>query len=128
MSIILSHYLYQYQRNIRREAERISLARATMAFAQNYGDHTREVIRHLDLLHRYQQPSQRTLALRWRREAQFLLLLAFEDVSGLGYLAQLHPSKRSFIEHQSAHHRTQLLDLERSFTTIPVFSPPPRSA
>ncbi|GEM_PF-3884703 len=129
MSLILTTYLHEYRGRLHTRAHHISLKEAIDEFRTNYDDHTRGVSRNLDLIRRYRIPYDHAFAQPLLREARFSYLLAYEDLRYLGYLAKIHPGRRSHMERQFFIMHDHLMKLGvDSFHRTPQFSPPPRSA
>lgn len=128
---ILFSYRDQYQHDLRRDFYRRSKNHNTSLFTQRYRDHVREITLSLDFILRYHLPLENPLAQKQLKKAIFYLYLAFEDVKGLDFLADLHPSRRSFLKTLAELQFTELSALEesvRNFSFQHIFFPPSRSA
>ena len=132
MITMLTNYIHEYQIRLQQRAQRTSLTKAISHFTVDYRDHVRQIILHRSFVQNYRLPSSSSLAQHHLREARFNLLLAFEDVQILDYIARLHPRKQSYIEKEAALQFSRLGTLEEALMDIsshpPSFSPPPRSA
>ncbi|MBS3144412.1 hypothetical protein J4208_02400 [Candidatus Woesearchaeota archaeon] len=129
MSLLIGNYLHDYQERLRKRAHKLSVKKAVGQFTIDYRDHCRTISKNIDLISRYHLSRDHPFARPLLREALFSLLLAFEDLKGLEYLASLNPNKRSYIWNEVEVNYAHLHELEiASFYKTSQFSPPPRSA
>ena len=131
---ILTTYLEQYQRDLRSTLGKQLLRKDVGTITICYRDHARKVSLALKTLalYTFYHPSPTSLLIRQlNAEARFHLLLAFEDVRGFDYLAEIHSLRRSSLEKQAAHAFADLVNLHDYLdysSFLAPSSPPPRSA
>ena len=131
---ILTTYLEQYQRDLRSTLGKQLLRKDVGIITVRYRDHARKVSLALKTLalYTFYHPSPTSLLIRQlNAEARFHLLLAFEDVRGFDYLAEIHSLRRSSLEKQAAHTFADLVNLHDcldSAVFLAPSSPPSRSA